>query len=297
MNKKSSRTRLRHRLRVPMGLLVVLLSALSMYAYAEWAVSDKTTQDRINDANKILGDKRNGTVTRSLQYLREVDKGDFSKTASGQKRYDDPSLKWEKKDYDKPSSVKVEVDQRCVRAEVPAMPKINGVQEPQLPKGKSNLFDASYELCKEIVETEKAQFKYNLMMSELAGKRYERYWAIADERNKLKENDAGKLQSNTNKMTALLTLIGIDAAQQKSYNDVYNARITYLKASRDALAMRVMSGGGGTADKPSAGGTAGGPTGAAGNADINPIVIDMMHRAFSSNAVRAERADEVRGIE
>ena len=294
MNKKTSRKRVSHRLRVPMGLLVVLLSALSMYAYAEWAVSDKTTQDRINDANKILGDKRNGTVTRSLQYLREVDKGDFSKTDSGQNKYDDPSLKWEKKDYDKPSSVKVEVDQRCVRGQVPEMPKIAGVQSPDLPRGQSDLFDASYELCKEIVETEKAQFKYNLMMSELAGKRYERYWAIANERNKLKENDAGKLQSNTNKMTALLTLIGIDAAQQKSYNDVYSARITYLKASRDALAMRVMSGGNnGKSDRSSPIDVAG----SAGNVATNAAVADMMHRAFTSKGMRADRADQVRGIE
>lgn len=278
-----------------MGLAVIMLSALSMYAYAEWAVSDKTTQERIADSNKILGNKRDGTVSRSLQYLREVDKGDFSKTESSQKRYEDPSLKWEKKDYDKPSSVDVDVDKRCRRGKVPDMPDIPGVPKINVSVGGKNLFDESYQLCKEIVETEKAQFKYNLIMSELAGKRYERYWSIANERNKLKEDDAGKLQSNSNKMTALLTLIGIDAAQQKSYNDVYEARIAYLTASRDALAMRVATGG-----------TAGSKDGKIGAGDLagwgartasDAVVVDVMHRAFSSNAMRAERTRETKGVE
>ena len=288
---KHSRKPLRRRLRLPMGLVLIMLSALSMYAYAEWAVADKTTQDRLNKSNKILGDERNGTISRSLQYLREVDIGDFSKTDSGQKKYEDPSLKWEKKDYDKPSSVSVDVEQRCVKGKIPDMPNVPGVAADQVPvKASKNLFEDSYKLCKEIVETEKAQFKYNLLMSELAGKRYERYWAIADERNKLKENDAGKLQSNLNKMVALQALIGIDAAQQKSYNDVYNARIAYLTASRDALAMRVASGGTGS----SHGGSLGG---AARTAATNAAVVDVMHRAFNSNAMRAERAQEVKGID
>ena len=278
-----------------MGLVTLVLLALSMYAYAEWAVSDKTTQNRINDSNKILGSSKDGTLSRSLQYMREVGKGDFSKSDSGQKRYEDPSLKWEKKDFEKPSQVNIDVNDRCVKGKVPAMPKIAGVPDVTVPVGKTNLFDDSYKLCKEIVETEKAQFTYNLKMSELAGKRYERYWAIAEERNKLKESDAGKLQSNTNKMTALLTLIGIDAAQQKSYNDVYTARIAYLKASRDAIAMRVASGG------------TGGPNGGKLTPEVmasigkrsaaDAIVVDVMHRAFTSKDLRADRTHEVRGID
>lgn len=289
------RRRLRRRLRLPMGLVLIALCALSMYAYAEWAVSDKTTQTRINDGNKILGDKRDGTVTRSLQYLREVDKGDFSKSASSQKKYEDPSLRWKKRDYDKPSSVDVGLGQRCTRGHVPDMPRIAGVSTAVVPSTGANLFDDSYVLCKEIVETEKAQFKYNLMMSELASKRYERYWAIADERNKLKGNDAGKLQSNTNKMTALLTLVGIDAAQQKAYNDVYEARIAFLSASRDALAVRVASGGtGGTEDTKVSGRDV---ARWVGRSATDAAVVDVMHRAFNSNGMRSKRAPEISGIE
>lgn len=93
-------------------------------------------------------------------------------------------------------------------------------------------------VCMDIVETQQAQAKYNLMMSELAAERYKRLKDLQDARGGINPDEAGKLQSNTNAMIALLTQVQIDQQQQKAYNDAYAARLAYLHGMQEVLSQQ-----------------------------------------------------------
>lgn len=108
--------------------------------------------------------------------------------------------------------------------------------------GNHSLAVSRQKVCAEIVQTQMAQVEYNLMMSELAAKRQERLQELKENRKSIDHDEAGKLQSNSNAIFALMAQIQIDQQQQKSYNDAYTARLAYLQSTQEHLTQRMLSG-------------------------------------------------------
>lgn len=246
---------------VSMGLVAMLL--LSISASADWRVYDDDVDNKLASQNRI-------------------GQGDFEnapKEGTQQGRFKDPPRKFTAKEQDEVSSVDMGEQARCPepkQPEIPEFPKITDMVRRLLPpapdKGKGNA-GKQWTLCKEIVETEKARFKYGLMMSELAEQRYARLQAIQTQRARIDGEHVGELQSNTNKMLALLALIQIDQQQQKAYDDAYAARIAYLKSSQERLGQDAANG------NPSAGRRLAG----------NAAALIVMELAFDSDLVKAKR--------
>lgn len=99
-----------------------------------------------------------------------------------------------------------------------------------------------HQLCEEIVKTELARYTYALRMHELTRTRYERFEAIQEEREELEEEQQGRLQDNSNKLLALMSLMEIDRQQYRTYMDAYEARLVYLTAARDRLTQDALEG-------------------------------------------------------
>lgn len=238
---------------------------LSISASADWRVYDDDANNKLASQNRI-------------------GRGDFEHApAQGtqQGRFKDPPRAFTSKEQDQPSSVDMAEQERCPEPKPPELPEIPKITDrvrrlltpsPGKPKDKGNA-DKQWALCKEIVETEKARFKYSLMMSELAEQRYARLHAIQSQRTRIDGEHVGELQSNTNKMLALLTLIQIDQQQQKAYGDAYTARIAYLTSMQARLGQDAAGG------KPSAGRRLAG----------NAAALMVMELAFDSDVVKAER--------
>ena len=110
------------------------------------------------------------------------------------------------------------------------------------PPGKGAVLKQQHQLCQEIVTTELARYTYALKMHELTRTRYERFEAIQQEREGLEEGQQGRLQDNSNKLLALMSLMEIDRQQYRTYMDAYEARLAYLSAARDRLTQDALHG-------------------------------------------------------
>ena len=244
------------------GMMVATM-LLSVSASADWRVHDDDANNKLASQNRI-------------------GRGDFENApAEGtqQGRFKAPPRVFTSKEQDQPSSVEMAEQDRCPEPKPPEIPEIPKITDrvrrllmPSPGKSKSNA-DKQWALCKEIVETEKARFKYSLMMSELAEQRYARLQAIQSQRTGIDGEHVGELQSNTNKMLALLALIQIDQQQQKAYDDAYTARLVHLRSMQDRLAQNAAGG------NPSAGRRLAG----------NAAALMVMELAFDSDVAKAER--------
>lgn len=226
--------------------------AMSLSASAEWRVYDDNVERELQRVNE------------KLESQNKVGSGDFQSGAADgeqQGRFKDPPKKFTTAEQDQPSTVVMTEAMRCPKPLPPEAPQVDGVTVPSIPPGTgSSVQQQQWNICKEIYETERAQFKYSLMMSELAQKRYERLQQIQQQRGNINSSNVGELTSNTNKMLALLTLIQIDQQQHKTYNDAYAARLAYLNAMSARLGQQAVNGTRGTdTGTGSGGGGSGGP--------------------------------------
>ena len=261
--------------------------ALSLSASAEWRVYDDSVESELKEVNKKLASQN------------KVGAGDFKNDdPEGEKqgRFKDPPKKFTTADQDKPSSVELSEATRCPKPTPPKAPKVDGISSPpSIPASGNGIPDQQWKICKEIVETELAQFKYSLMMSELAQKRYERLKEIQQQRESIGGDNAGELTSNTNKMLALSTLIQIDQQQHTTYNDAYAARLAYLRSVRERLGQMAINGSrgndsaaGGGVTGPIGGGGSPGGGGSSTQGDL--AAMGVMALAFSENSpIRAKR--------
>lgn len=251
--------------------------AASLSASAEWRVYDDSVESEVKEVNKKLASQN------------KIGSGDFKHDdADGEKqgRFKDPPKKFTTADQDKPSSVAMTESMRCPEPKAPKAPDGAGGSAASVAGVLSSLTGGGipkqqWQICKEILETERAQFKYSLMMSELAQKRYERLQDIQEQRGSIDSDNVGELASNTNKLIALLTLIQIDQQQHKTYNDAYAARLTYLHAMNARLSQAAVTG--------SRGNDAGGSL-ISSSIKADAAALGVMALAFSDNSpLRAER--------
>lgn len=224
---------LRDALFVTMGMAL----AVSLSASAEWKVQD--------------------------QKLREIGSGDYKDTSDGEKqgKFNDPKVKFEAKDNHideatmgasarKLSAVTMEMKHRCEPPKALGAGVMSEAMQKELNKLLSSAMGGSaeslaakkWQVCKEIVETQQARFAYNVVMSELAEKRYERLIEIREERGNIGSDEAGKLEENNNRMLALIAAVQIDQQQRAAYNDIYDARLVYLEGLQQRITQQTLDG-------------------------------------------------------
>lgn len=105
--------------------------------------------------------------------------------------------------------------------------------------------DAQQETCKKIVAIQNSKYKYMLLMYETNKKRDDMLRELLIERSKITANDAnqyGKLEDNTNKLTALYNLIALDQQQMATVNYAYDANVEYLRKTQALMARGANTG-------------------------------------------------------
>ncbi|RMH87310.1 hypothetical protein EBB59_13240 [Lysobacter pythonis] len=232
--------------------------ALSLSASAEWQVRDEGTRNKLDTANK------------HLERIEQVGSGSYQSDAeagSAQGQYKAPDIVFKSEEVTMPanaskklSRVEMTIEDRCPKPKRLKLPGGDGGGSIPIPSdsgtavttpgidgngadsGKTDIGTRQWHLCKDIVETQIAQFKYNVMMSELAAKRYERLRELQQARSKIDGNAAGLLQDNTNAILGLIAQTQIDQQQHKAYNDAYQARLTYLSGVQERLTQMAMAG-------------------------------------------------------
>lgn len=192
------------------ALVVAALGAPA--AHAQWQVVDK-------DANKVLGTKtKTGTINSNLSDINS--KFDITKL--------NKDNKW--------------VGER-VKDPTPNFPKSTDTTAT-LDDGAhcKNIAKSQQKTCQDIVDIENAQYKFMVSMYETSQTRDKTLRDILDERIKLDTKDIGKLEDNTNKLTALHALIQLDRQQMESVNYAYDANLRFLRAKQTSLASSAQKG-------------------------------------------------------
>jgi hypothetical protein len=226
----SSKNRLARHLGA-IGALMLGSCLIVPSAHAQWKVVDDDANQKLGDLKDSIGSKvGNKTTNGQLDSLNtRLDLNAFDDKKPGD-RMGDPSE---------------------------ALPKANDTAAT-LDDGKhcDNVAPEQQETCKKIVAIENAQYKYMLTVYETSGTRNTTLRQLLDERKGLKSTEYGKLEDNTNKLTALYNLIALDRQQMDAVNYAYEANLRYLRAVQAQKAESAQSGA---------------PTGKVGGIDL-PIV-------------------------
>jgi hypothetical protein len=192
------------RLLAPIALLLCLAA---QSASAQWHVVD-------SDANSKLGDIKTSTANTDSN---TKDIANYLKITGGEFKAGD-------------------------RVEDPKQPFNTTLSLTQDDAKCQKLAPAQLTVCKELAETQNAEYMYMVVMYNNSKTRDTVLRSLLTERQGLKETDYGKLEDNTNKLTALYTLIALDQQQLESTTKAYEARIHYLEAQQAQIAQAAMAG-------------------------------------------------------
>lgn len=108
----------------------------------------------------------------------------------------------------------------------------------------STLGQQQQQLCRELVQTERAQYAFSLQMFERAAEHHARLAAIEQRRQALGPEDYADLQSNSNELLALTALMDNDRDRYQTYMRAYEARIAHIRHTQVALTRNAFKGGG-----------------------------------------------------
>ncbi|NYE28500.1 hypothetical protein HDE78_001452 [Rhodanobacter sp. K2T2] len=205
--RNSASARFRTHLRHMVALLTIVVCLSARPAHAQWSVTDNTP-----------GDNTDKTATNTKNIATSTDNIDkhlaIGSYGSPGDRLADP------KQYPLATSTTLQQDlQQC-----------------------SKLAQTQQQNCQEIANTEDAQYQYMVTMYTNTAIRNNRLQAILNERQGIQSTDYGKLEDNTNKLTALYTLMAIDSQQMQSINYAYNTRLRYLRIQQTQLANAAATG-------------------------------------------------------
>lgn len=249
-NALPSAAKRRNLLRNSLYMLLGAASVLSLGAWAEWRVQDQKLRElgqnsvENENAGKPQGDYLAPAITMKSEDVKRQREAferdakiqpnpDLGISSYTQDRCRTPDLLAGLAKNAESSQLRKSLE--TVRTAIRNFGQIGGGGDDGLAASRQNV-------CAEIVQTQMAQVEYNLMMSELAAKRQERLRELKKQRKDIDHDEAGKLQSNSNAMLALMAQIQIDQQQQKSYNDAYTARLAYLHSTQEHLTQRMLSG-------------------------------------------------------
>jgi hypothetical protein len=190
-----------------LALIAFLLCLAAQSASAQWQVVD-------NDANSKLSDIKDNTHNTDTNTANIAKYLQLSGTQSQPgTRVEDPKQAFKTLTIDQD-------DAQC-----------------------QQLAPAQLTVCQELAETQNAEYMYMVLMYNTSNTRNDQLKALLDERNKLQQaTDYGKLEDNTNKLTALYTLIALDHQQLEATTYAYQTRIHYLEVQQGQIAQAAMSG-------------------------------------------------------
>jgi len=97
-------------------------------------------------------------------------------------------------------------------------------------------------ICKEIANTRSAYYKYMKNMYDANIARYALLGKLYTERTNIGEKEFGRLQTNTNDILALQTLVTLDRQQMESVDHGYRMRIEFLTQKMTQQAKNLTSG-------------------------------------------------------
>ncbi|PBS13130.1 hypothetical protein CMZ82_05800 [Lysobacteraceae bacterium NML93-0792] len=189
-------------------------------AAAAWQVNDRGTQERLGN---------NGTVTGQLNDLKtELNR----KLQIAQRGGSTPEMVAaptgdEALNETQPSTTSVGLDRLCTASTSTPL----GQQQRQL--------------CRDLANTELAQYRFSMRMFERASENYDRLKQLDDHRRSLSSDDYANIQYNTNEVLALTALMDNDRDRYNTYMAAYSARIAHIRNSQAALTRNALKGGGG----------------------------------------------------
>ena len=111
------------------------------------------------------------------------------------------------------------------------------------PSGvSSGLGQKQRTLCRELVQTERAQYVFALRMFERAAEHHARLEAIEQRRRALRPDDYADLQANSNELLALTALMDNDRDRYQTYMRAYEARVAHIRHTQVALSRNLFQG-------------------------------------------------------
>lgn len=172
-------------------------------ASADWRVYDDNVEGVLKDIRTYIGENSPRSVNQNLD---EIYKQGKVKGEIYDPQVDDETKSKPMTDDDASaiSSVDKAKGRRCGAKKLPAAQKT---------------------ICEQIVDMEQARYTYLLDMRKLSQKREEQLKQITDERGQIGEDEPGKLQSNTNRLLALMTHQRIDHLNLQMAMNVFDERL------------------------------------------------------------------------
>lgn len=206
---------------------LLLLFAVAPAAHAQWEVNDAdanaTLQQIRKDtqsANTALGTPQDGgghSMNNNLDAInRKLVIGTYDASQPGP-RVADPN---------------------------PALPAAGGTALDDGTACKT-VAQPQQETCNQIVTIQNAQYQYMLTMYANSKVRDDMLRTLLKERESISADDPnqyGRLENNTNKLTALYNLIALDQQQMQSVNYAYDANLRYLRATQTLGAVSAATG-------------------------------------------------------
>lgn len=217
----------RHRARRLVGAAsLLLLFAIAPAAHAQWEVNDA-------DANATLRQIRGDTQSANTALGTPQDGGGHSMNNN----LDAINRKLVIGTYD--------ASQPGPRVKDPAqaLPADSTVLDDGAKC--SQVASPQQETCQKIVQIENAQYQYMLTMYANSKVRDDMLRTLLKEREQISASDPnqyGRLENNTNKLTALYNLIALDQQQMQSVNYAYDANLRYLRAVQTLAANAASTG-------------------------------------------------------
>jgi hypothetical protein len=224
------------------SLLLACVLAPAVHAQDAWSVNDSQANDKLSNIKdntkgtnddttamkNALGDSNAGGGKTVNANLDAINKKLFIGSANNNQPYKDTQ----------PGPRVVDPDQALPASSSTAATLNDGSDCTQIP-------DAQQDNCKKIVAIQNAQYKYMLTMYENNKARDTMLRELLKERSNITADDVnqyGKLEDNTNKLTALYNLIALDQQQMATVNFAYDANLQFLRASQAQLARQANTG-------------------------------------------------------
>ncbi len=206
------------------GGLAIALAVVALLgtgaAAAAWQVNDRVTQERIGN---------NGTVTGQLNDL----KTDLNR-----------KLQIAPRSGSTPEMVAAPTGDEALNETQPSATSV-GIDKLCTASTSTPLGQQQRQLCRDLANTELAQYRFSMRMFERASENYERLKQLDDHRRSLSANDYANVQYNTNEILALTALMDNDRDRYNTYMAAYDARIAHIRNSQAALTRNALKGGGG----------------------------------------------------
>ncbi len=217
---RSGWPRLRRRVLTAVALLAVLATGGAM---AAWQVHDRETLRQIQQLRDRVGGGGSATVVGELQRVNTRLQLGAAPASGGTTLVPEPEGD-------------ARLDPLVPSAAAPGIGRL-------CPPGVASALGQQQEaLCRDLVQTELAQYAFALRMFQRAAEHHARLDAIEQRRRGLAEDDYAMLQSNSNELLALTARMDNDRDRYETYMRAYDARVAHIRHTQAALARNLFKG-------------------------------------------------------